>query len=66
MTARPSTHPRLSTCLPIPAPTSCPHPQPVPAGKAKWDAWDKQKGKSSEAAMQEYIELVASLKAKYA
>ncbi|PSC75802.1 acyl-binding [Micractinium conductrix] len=35
-------------------------------GKAKWGAWEKQKGKSQEAAMQEYIELVASLKAKYA
>ncbi|KAL4443299.1 hypothetical protein ABPG75_011036 [Micractinium tetrahymenae] len=34
-------------------------------GKAKWDAWEKQKGNSQEAAMQEYIELVASLKAKY-
>ena len=43
----------------------CAPPTP-PAGKAMWDAWDKQKGKSSEAAMQEYIELVASLKAKYA
>lgn len=34
-------------------------------GKAKWDAWQKQQGKSQEAAMQEYIELVASLKTKY-
>lgn len=37
-----------------------------PKGKAKWDAWDKQKGKSSEAAMQEYIQLVKDLQAKYA
>ncbi|KAI3426902.1 hypothetical protein D9Q98_006846 [Chlorella vulgaris] len=37
-----------------------------PKGKAKWDAWEKQKGKSQDAAMQEYIDLVQSLKAKYA
>ena len=62
-------------CLPatlphLPAPPPCPRPPTAPAaapaGKAKWDAWDKQKGKSAEAAMQEYIALVASLKAKYA
>lgn len=35
------------------------------AGKAKWDAWDKEKGKSKEEAMQAYIDLVQSLKAKY-
>jgi diazepam-binding inhibitor (GABA receptor modulating acyl-CoA-binding protein) len=29
--------------------------------RAKWDAWDKLKGKTVEAAMQEYIELVDSL-----
>ncbi len=33
-------------------------------GKLKYDAWAKQKGKSKEAAMQEYIDLVASLKQK--
>ncbi len=33
-------------------------------GKLKYDAWAKQKGKSKEAAMQEYIDLVASLKKK--
>lgn len=37
-----------------------------PRSKAKWDAWDKHKGKSKEAAMQEYIQLVADLKTKYA
>ncbi|EFN56877.1 hypothetical protein CHLNCDRAFT_144518 [Chlorella variabilis] len=36
-----------------------------PKGKAKWDAWDKEKGKSKEEAMQAYIDLVQSLKAKY-
>ena len=35
-------------------------------GKAKWDAWTANKGMSKEDAMQKYIELVASLKAKYA
>ena len=35
-------------------------------GRAKWDAWDRQKGKGQEQAQQEYIELVAQLKAKYA
>ncbi len=33
-------------------------------GKLKYDAWAKQKGKSKEAAMQEYIALVESLKKK--
>ena len=33
-------------------------------GKMKYDAWAKQKGKAREAAMQEYIDLVGSLKAK--
>ncbi|KAM9804522.1 acyl-CoA-binding protein [Neosynchiropus ocellatus] len=34
-------------------------------GKAKWDAWEKQKGKSKEDAMNEYIKLVDELKQKY-
>ncbi|XP_072253902.1 acyl-CoA-binding protein [Leuresthes tenuis] len=34
-------------------------------GKAKWDAWEKQKGKSKEDAMNEYIKLVEELKQKY-
>ena len=33
-------------------------------GKMKYDAWARQKGKAREAAMQEYIDLVGSLKAK--
>lgn len=35
-------------------------------GKAKWEAYEKRKGMSKEAAMQAYIDLVAALKAKYA
>ena len=31
-------------------------------GRAKYDAWSEQKGKASDAAMQEYIDLVDSLK----
>jgi diazepam-binding inhibitor (GABA receptor modulating acyl-CoA-binding protein) len=31
-------------------------------GRAKWDAWDAAKGKSSNDAMQEYIDLIESLK----
>jgi len=31
-------------------------------GKAKYDAWAALKGKSTEAAMQEYIDLVKKLK----
>lgn len=31
-------------------------------GRAKWDAWNELKGKGSEAAMQEYIDLIESLK----
>lgn len=31
--------------------------------RAKWDAWDSLKGTSAEAAMQQYIDLVKSLKA---
>ncbi|XP_060928050.1 acyl-CoA-binding protein [Limanda limanda] len=34
-------------------------------GKAKWDAWEKQKGKSKDDAMNEYINLVEQLKQKY-
>jgi diazepam-binding inhibitor (GABA receptor modulating acyl-CoA-binding protein) len=33
-------------------------------GKMKYDAWAKQKGKAKDAAMQEYVDLVESLKAK--
>lgn len=32
-------------------------------GRAKWDAWNEAKGKSSDEAMQEYIDLIESLKA---
>jgi diazepam-binding inhibitor (GABA receptor modulating acyl-CoA-binding protein) len=31
-------------------------------GRAKWDAWNELKGKSSEEAMQDYIDLIESLK----
>ena len=31
-------------------------------GRAKWDAWNEAKGKSTDAAMQEYIDLIESLK----
>ena len=31
-------------------------------GRAKWDAWNAMKGQTSETAMQEYIDLVESLK----
>jgi acyl-CoA-binding protein len=31
-------------------------------GRAKWDAWNENKGKSSDAAMKEYIALIESLK----
>ena len=31
-------------------------------GRAKWDAWNEFKGKSTEEAMQEYIDLIESLK----
>jgi acyl-CoA-binding protein len=30
-------------------------------GRAKWDAWDKLKGKAADEAMQEYIDLIESL-----
>jgi diazepam-binding inhibitor (GABA receptor modulating acyl-CoA-binding protein) len=31
-------------------------------GRAKWDAWNEQKGKASDAAMQDYVDLIESLK----
>ena len=31
-------------------------------GRAKWDAWNAIKGQSADAAMQEYVELIESLK----
>jgi diazepam-binding inhibitor (GABA receptor modulator, acyl-CoA-binding protein) len=31
-------------------------------GRAKWDAWNEVKGKAGNDAMQEYVELVESLK----
>jgi diazepam-binding inhibitor (GABA receptor modulator, acyl-CoA-binding protein) len=31
-------------------------------GRAKWDAWNALKGKSSDEAMREYVELIESLK----
>lgn len=31
-------------------------------GRAKWDAWNDLKGKAGDAAMQDYIDLIASLK----
>ena len=31
-------------------------------GRAKWDAWTEVKGKSAEDAMQEYVDLIESLK----
>ena len=31
-------------------------------GRAKWDAWNELKGKDAKAAMQEYVELIESLK----
>ena len=30
-------------------------------GRAKWDAWNEQKGKSNDEAMQEYVDLIESL-----
>ena len=33
-------------------------------GKYKWEAWNGNKGKSKEAAQQEYVSLVQQLKAK--
>ncbi len=35
------------------------------AGRFKYDAWAKLKGTSSEQAMQQYIDLVGQLKAKF-
>ena len=31
-------------------------------GRAKWDAWNGLKGKSADDAMQEYVDLIESLK----
>lgn len=31
-------------------------------GRAKWDAWNEVKGKDANAAMQEYVDLIESLK----
>jgi diazepam-binding inhibitor (GABA receptor modulator, acyl-CoA-binding protein) len=31
-------------------------------GRAKWDAWNAVKGRSADAAMQEYVDLIESLK----
>ena len=31
-------------------------------GRAKWDAWNELKGKSADAAKQDYIDLIESLK----
>jgi diazepam-binding inhibitor (GABA receptor modulating acyl-CoA-binding protein) len=31
-------------------------------GRAKWDAWDGLRGRSSDEAMQEYIDLIESLR----
>ena len=31
-------------------------------GRAKWDAWNEQKGKSTDDAMQAYVDLIDSLK----
>jgi acyl-CoA-binding protein len=30
-------------------------------GRAKWEAWDSVKGTATEAAMQQYVDLIASL-----
>ncbi|KYR00272.1 acyl-CoA binding protein [Tieghemostelium lacteum] len=34
--------------------------------KAKWEAWNKHKGTSKEAAQKAYVDLVAKLRPKYA
>jgi acyl-CoA-binding protein len=31
-------------------------------GRAKWDAWNEAKGKDKDTAMQEYVDLIESLK----
>lgn len=31
-------------------------------GRAKWDAWNAAKGKSTDEAMQEYVDMIESLK----
>ncbi|KAK9837690.1 hypothetical protein WJX74_003091 [Apatococcus lobatus] len=35
-------------------------------GRAKWEAWEKQRGKDKKTAMEEYIMKVESLQEKYA
>ncbi len=35
------------------------------AGRFKYDAWAKLKGTAQEAAMQQYVDFVGQLKAKY-
>ncbi|EDV97753.1 acyl-CoA-binding protein homolog [Drosophila grimshawi] len=35
-------------------------------GKAKWEAWNKQKGKATDEAQKEYVAFVEGLVAKYA
>ena len=65
---------------PFPSPPASPAPPPQPqvgdvntsrpgmfdmTGKAKWDAWDKCKGKTNEEAMEAYIMTVEGLKEKY-
>ena len=35
---------------------------PDMVGRAKWDAWNELKGKSTDDAMQEYVDLIESLK----
>jgi len=34
-------------------------------GKAKWDAWEKEKGKAKDVAEKEYIAFVEQMKTKY-
>lgn len=36
-----------------------------PKGKAKWEAWNKQKGKEQSTAQEEYIMKVSELQEKY-
>lgn len=35
------------------------------SGKAKWDAWNALKGKSTADAEKEYVDVVETLKGKY-
>jgi len=37
-----------------------------PTGRAKWDAWNAQKGKSQDQAMEEYIMKVEEMREQYA